>query len=108
MSEKVDKVEDLKLEAVDSKLSHTKHGVGVSIHNPAANDAEQLVHEHDEFTPQEYKKLMLKVDLILMPMLMISESAPSLRPVLRLLLRLAPLRPRAGPHINYSAAQNGP
>lgn len=72
------KVDDLKLATVDSKHSHTKHEAGVSIHDPAANEAEQLVHEHDEFTPQEYKKLMLKVDLILMPMLMISEldSAP--------------------------------
>lgn len=74
-----EKHDDLRLEAVDSKHSHTKHDAGVSIHDPAANDAEQLVHEHDEFTPQEYKKLMLKVDLILMPMLMISECpcAPS-------------------------------
>lgn len=63
---------DVKLEQVDSK-----HGaVGVSIHDPydagEIDQAEQLVHDHDEFTPQEYKKLMLKVDLILMPMLMIS------------------------------------
>lgn len=76
MTEKFEKVDDLRLEPVDSKHSHTKHNAGVSIHDPAANDAEQLVHDHDEFTPQEYKKLMLKVDLILMPMLMISESLP--------------------------------
>lgn len=62
-----------RLDRIDSKHSHFKDDVAVSVEEPALNEAEQLVLEHDEFTPQEYKKLMLKVDLILMPMLMISE-----------------------------------
>lgn len=83
MTEKFEKVDELRLEPVDSKHSHPKDNGGISIHDPAANDAEQLVHDHDEFTPQEYKKLMLKVDLILMPMLMISEYTSALRGLLR-------------------------
>lgn len=72
-----EKLDDNRLEHIDSKHSHSKLDGTVSIHDPSLNDAEQLVHDHDEFTPQEYKRLMLKVDLILMPMLMISESRPA-------------------------------